>query len=484
MNRGAIASHISSHTLFNILANFSKVIISGLLLIYVARSLGPSQYGIVSLGLSIAAIIGIFCDFGMSTSTARFLAEHKDLRTAIYLNGRFLNLLSSFLFSLILFLLAEPVAKSVNLPSPMYVQIMCLFTFFTSLFHFSIRSLQGIKETHKIALLNFLHQLITAAIIILIIHAGMKAAGVLFGHSVSAGIICIISLIMLHKYCLNFKLELSTLHLKKIFLYALPLLLTSSSYFLVLRGPTVLLGAFAGTEEVSYLAIPLRIVEVTSLPAYSLSFVVAPFFTKKEKSTGNLPWLYVNVLKYCALFYTPISAFILLGANRLISGFFGTEYSNAVPVLLIFSLYIPFFAIATFSSRILDFLGIAKQKSIIFAITSAITIVASLFVIPWLKERGAAFVIAVPYTIFALYTIIKSARECDIVLSKYASHLIKLVVITVISSVPAIMVLNNVHDIPGVALSFATLVICFFILATGWKLVRPSEIINIIKQIF
>ena len=484
MNRGAIASHISSHTLFNLLANLAKVTISGLLLIYVARNLGPSQYGIVSLGLSIAAIVGIFCDFGVSTSTARFLAEHKDLGESTYRNGRALNIFFSFFFSLLLFLLAKPIARAVNLPSPTYVQIICLFTFFTGMFHFSIRSLQGIKKTHRIALLNFAHNIITATIIVIIVHAGLKAAGVLVGHSAAAAVICLVSFFILRKYFLELNIRIDVAHLRRILVYALPLLLTSSSYFLLLRGPTVLLGAFAGTEEVSYLAIPLRIVEVASLPAYSLSFVIAPFFTKKEKATGNLPWLYVNVLKYCALFYTPIAVFIIVGADRIIGGLFGMKYLHAAPVLMIFAFYIPFFAIATFSSRILDFLGIARQKSVIFAVTAAVTLIASIFIIPSLKELGAALVIAVPYTLFAIYTITRSARECNIALSKYTSHLAKLAVIAVISCIPAIIILDNVHKIPGVILSFAALAICFFVLGTLWKLIIPSKIVSIIKRVF
>jgi O-antigen/teichoic acid export membrane protein len=483
MSRGAIASHISSHTLSNLLANFSKVIISGFLLIYVARRLGPAQYGIVSLGLSIAAIVDIFCDFGISTSTARFLAEHIEVQEATYYSGRALNLLSSFIASFVLFLCAGPIAVLVNLPSPIYVQIMCLFTLFTSIFHFSIRSLQGIKETHKIALLNFVQNIVAAAIIVSIVYVGLKAAGVLLGHSAAAAITCLISLAILHRYFPKFRIKLDVSILKRIFFYALPLLLTSSSYFLLLRGPTILLGAFTGTKQVSYLAIPLRIVEVTSLPAYSLSFVVAPFFTEKEKLTGNLQWLYINVLKYCALFYTPIAAFILLGTNRIIGDIFGTEYLNAAPVLFIFAFYIPFFAIATFSSRILDFLGIAKQKSIVFAITAAMTIIASLFVIPSLEERGAALVIAVPYTLFAMYTVLRSAKECNIALRKYTGYLVKLVIVAIVSCIPAFIIINYVHRITGLILSFAILLIFFLTLGTIWKLITPSKIASIAKLV-
>jgi O-antigen/teichoic acid export membrane protein len=115
MSRQAIARHISSHSVFNILANLARVGINGVVLVYVARTLGPDQYGIVSLGLSIAAIAGLFCDFGLSTSAARFLAEDPQNSTKVYQSGRLLNIVFSVCFAIILFVLAGPISHLLNL---------------------------------------------------------------------------------------------------------------------------------------------------------------------------------------------------------------------------------------------------------------------------------------------------------------------------------------------------------------------------------
>src|SRR4030042_3341514 len=121
MSREAIKRHISSHSVFNILANTARIGISGVVLVYVARQLGPEQFGIVSLGLSIAAIVGLFCDFGLSTSTARFIAEDIQNKQGIYQSGRMLNLGFSLFFAILLFVLASPIAKLINMNSPIYL---------------------------------------------------------------------------------------------------------------------------------------------------------------------------------------------------------------------------------------------------------------------------------------------------------------------------------------------------------------------------
>ena len=481
MDRTEIASHISSHTLFNVLTNLFRVIIGGLVLIFIARQLGPSEYGIVSLGLSIAAIAGIFCDFGVSTSTAYFLAKNGSQHNLIYKNGRTLKIFFSFLFSIVLFLLSKPISILLNLNSPTYIQIVCFLIFIVSLLKFSTTSLQGIKRTDKLALLNFLQTIINNALIFVIVYIGYKAKGVLFGYSISTAIIWTISLIVLHKYFKIFNINFNKQVLKRIFLYALPLLLTSSSYYLLLRGPAVLLSAFTGTNEVSFLNIPLRIVELASLPAYSLSLVTAPFFTKKAQGAETLPWLYVKIIKYSLFFYLPVAVFLILSASRLISVFFGTEYSNAANVLLIFSFYLPFFAITTSTSRILDFLGLAKQKSIIFAITAASTIISSFVVIPGLKEIGAALVIAVPYTLFSIYTILKSSKECGVRLNKYLMKLAKLILITGVSCLPAAVILHYVSAFTGLLMSFICFVVLFSISVILSRLIKFSEFSNLFK---
>jgi O-antigen/teichoic acid export membrane protein len=481
MDRAKIASRVSSHTIFNLLANFSRIVIGSIALIFIARQLGPSQYGVVSLGLSIAAIAGIFCDFGISTSTACFLAKNDQPNSSMFHNGWLLNLVFSFTFSLILFLSSKSVAALTNIGSAIYIQIICVFTFFTSLFHFSTRSLQGIKKTDKIALLNFLHNIITSALIIIIAYIGYKARGVLYGYSLSTTIIWIITLIFIQKYFKLFKINFNLQSLKQIATYALPLLLTSSSYFLILRGPAILLGAFTGMSEVSYLNIPMRIVEVISLPAYSLAIVISPYFTQKELETGNPPWLYLKILKYSLFFYLPIAVFLFVASSRIIGDIFGSQYHNASNVLLVLSVYLPFFAIATITGRILDFLGLAKQKSIIFVAAAAATIISSFIVIPAFKEIGAALVIVIPYTLFSVYTIIKSSKACGITLNKYLLKLASLITITIISCLPVVIILHNLKGLKGLVLSFICFGILFLIFALILKLIRFQEVRNIVK---
>lgn len=479
MNRDALASHISSHTIFNILADTFRILASTFMIIYVARKLGPSEYGIVSLGLSITAIAGLLYDFGISTSTARFLAETPD--NEVYLSGAQLNILFSFIGLILTFALAKPIADFVHIGSPVYIQIIGGITFFNSLFRFSNRSLQGAKKTDKVALINFAHTVAVSFIVVIIAYLGYRAQGVLVGYSLSWALAWFVALVILTRSFRILGTSFNSKMLKRILIYALPLLLTSSSYFLLLRGPAVLLSVFSSTREVSFLHIPMRIIELLALPAYSASLVTCPFFTRKGEADKNQKWLYIKIFKYFLVLYLPLSAFLALSAHRLISVVFGGEYLSAAIPLIILALYTPFFVITNFTGTTLDFLGLAKQKSIVFAATTAVAILSAIIIIPYHKEVGAALVIAVPYAAFSIYTIVTSSRMIEINLRKYSAEFVKLLLITGIACIPTFFLLRIFQGITSLIIAFLISIITFYSLGETTSAFKLKELFGFLK---
>jgi O-antigen/teichoic acid export membrane protein len=338
-----------------------------------------------------------------------------------------------------------------------------------------------LKKTNYIAFLNSLHNVITGILLFVIVFIGYKAVGILTGHTIAALLISIISFLVLGKLLNIFKTIENTDYVKKIFVYALPLLLTSSSYFLLLRGPIVLLGALTSPERVAYLNIPMRIVEIASLPGYSLSVVTVPFFTKAIKSNNDHPWLYVKVIKYYLLLYLPVSVFIGVAAFKLIPTVFGSNYANAIPVLIILSCYLPFFAVTNFSGTALDFLGYAKQKSFIFAAITGIAIILTYLLVPRLGELGAAISIALPYTVFSCYTIYKSAKVCRVVIHRYSRILLGHLITSLIAGAVASVILQYLSGVLALIFAFLGFMLVFLGIAFTLKLLKIKDIIGIIS---
>src|SRR5205814_8401421 len=78
--RSAGAAH---NTFFAFLTQMSTAAFTAALTLYLVRALGPHEFGIFSLAISVGALVYLPSDFGISNSTARFIAERTGDRAGI-----------------------------------------------------------------------------------------------------------------------------------------------------------------------------------------------------------------------------------------------------------------------------------------------------------------------------------------------------------------------------------------------------------------
>src|SRR5256885_15113073 len=74
---------LARNTLF---ASANAILIAGLsavLTLYLVRALDPHGYGLYTLALAVGALFALVMDFGISSSTGRFIAERRGDRRAI-----------------------------------------------------------------------------------------------------------------------------------------------------------------------------------------------------------------------------------------------------------------------------------------------------------------------------------------------------------------------------------------------------------------
>ena len=69
---------IRRNTAFALAAQLATAGFTAILTVFLVRRLGPEDYGIFALALSVASLVFLPADFGISQSTARYVAEHFD----------------------------------------------------------------------------------------------------------------------------------------------------------------------------------------------------------------------------------------------------------------------------------------------------------------------------------------------------------------------------------------------------------------------
>src|SRR3954463_13221698 len=114
---------------------------TGLLTLYLVRALGPKDFGILAIAVSLGTLVLLPGDFGVSNSAARFVAEergHWDVIGAYVRHALRIKLVACGLLSVLLFLLADPIASGYGSPGLVWrlraTAIAVFFQSFMSLF--------------------------------------------------------------------------------------------------------------------------------------------------------------------------------------------------------------------------------------------------------------------------------------------------------------------------------------------------------------
>ena len=74
------ADTITRNAAFALASQIATASFTAVLTIVLVRVLGPEDYGVFALALSVASLVFLPADFGISQSTARFVAEHRGER--------------------------------------------------------------------------------------------------------------------------------------------------------------------------------------------------------------------------------------------------------------------------------------------------------------------------------------------------------------------------------------------------------------------
>ena len=81
--RPARPAGAARNTAYALLTQMSTAAFTAALTLYLVRALGPHRFGIFSLAVSVGALLFLPSDFGISNSTARFIAERTGDRAGI-----------------------------------------------------------------------------------------------------------------------------------------------------------------------------------------------------------------------------------------------------------------------------------------------------------------------------------------------------------------------------------------------------------------
>ena len=396
----------------------------GLLVVVLARLLGPEDYGLLFYAISVLGVLSVLSQLGLAKSCARYIAEFKErdprqvphvLRTTFGVNlllvavvGGGLVLAHGHLAQL----LGEPAIAPLLALGAVYLALESLATFVRM-------TLQGFEEIQASATLYALDRGLRLVCAVGLVALGAGVVGAMVGYLVGFGAAVVLGLSLIYRrHYRNSPRSPAVADglRRRILAYTVPLTATGTANVLDKRMDTVIVGVLLSPVAVSYYVLGKQLVEFIETPMTALGFTLSPTFGAR-KAAGDVDRaarLYERALATALVVYVPAAAGVVLVAPLAIDVVFGAGYGGAVPVVQVLALYIVFQSVTKLTSNGLDYLGRARHRAIAKGVTAVMNVGLTVALVPVLGVVGAAVATVGTYGLYTAATLAIVDREFEL----------------------------------------------------------------------
>lgn len=393
---------------------------AGIILLLTRVFLGPDEYGLVFLAISVFSVATLFGTLGIPKSTAKFLTEYRgkdesQVRNVLRTSITFISIIVSIV-CVVFFLLSDTIVEIYDEPALQSLLALGVVYIVTKVAHsYLLIAFQGLGRVPLTALTSTVSSVSHLTFITIFLVLGFGTVGALMGYVVGYAIAVLVGVVVLYRVVSQYpRSDRREPGLRRrIAEYSLPLTASQGGNLLYKRVDTLMVGFFLTPVAVGFYELAKQVSTFVIAPADSLGFTVAPTFgeNKTGEQLEQAARIYEQSLKYILLLYLPAVGGIVLLAEPGIQLIFGQAYSGAATVLQIFSVFVLFQAIDKITNDSLDYLGRATERAIGKGVTGTLNFGLNLLLIPLIGVEGAALSTSICFGLMVLFNIFLMNRE-------------------------------------------------------------------------
>lgn len=358
------------------------------LTLFLVRELGPTDYGVLALAVSVGAIVLIASDLGISQSMSRFAAEKPRDRmhaAAVLRTALDLKLIASAVATVALILLAPVIADAYDTPSltlplrliaiAVAVQgIAGIFQFwFTALGRVSLNLWTGLVKSSVEA---------TASIGLVLLGAG--AAGAVGGRAIgwaTAGILAAALALRVTGWKALRDAGSRQFPARRIAGYGAAMLVINGVMAIFERVDVLIIGAMLDTASAGLFEAAARILTFLVYPAIAVATGFTPRLARGSRSQADSA-RFIAAFRYTVLLYLLLAAPVLVWAEPIVRLVLGDEYSDSAPVLRALAPTVVLFGLATVLQTAANYLGEARRRIPLAIGALLVNVVIDLVLVP------------------------------------------------------------------------------------------------------
>ena len=372
------------------------------IVVYLARILGPADYGDISLALALVSYFSLLASFGLPTIGTREVARAQtDSRDAVSVLfslrvGLAISLYSMLVLYGVFFVSNQRLFYLLVLYGLTMVSSACLLDWF----------FVGMEDLQSITVANLLGTIVSCSLVFLWVKDATNIYFIPMFSFVGSVITCCYLLNLYRKvqslhFCFNRAQFLALLRA------AMPFAIAGFLSQVYENMDMILLGYFVGSEEVGYYSVAYKIVVVLSsiIAIYSQSTwpVMIRLLGSNKQQVGEFLKQNIHTMLY---FMIPVITGGTILAHNLITVFFGEAYAPAVIPFVLLLYYVFFMALSITMANLL--LAVKQDKSYLgaLALGAIANVSGNLILIPYWRATGSAvaMVIAELIVFFCLLT--------------------------------------------------------------------------------
>ncbi len=360
------------------------------IIVFAARILGASGWGTFSYMTSLAAILTVFSDVGVSGVLIREAAKSEETKRTYFATSsviKFVLIIASLAF----ILLGTDYITGIPLSRNIIYATGALFVF-DSLRRFGTSLFRAEERMELEALTNIVTQVIIVGVGFLILFTAPSPESLAVAYAVGAGVGLFITTYFLRDYVSKIFSQFDRALVGPIISAAWPMTLASVFGVLLVNIDTVMIGWFYDASRVGfYSAAQKPIAFLYLLPAFIVGGLFPALARLTQKSMAEFTRVLERGIATTTLIAYPITLGIVLTADQIVSIFYGNEYLPAALSMQVLALSV----LVTFPVTVIIHAIFAqnRQKEMvpIWVIGALVNVGLNLCLIPALGITGAAW---------------------------------------------------------------------------------------------
>jgi O-antigen/teichoic acid export membrane protein len=395
---------IARNTAFSMAVQLTSAAFTAALTIILVRALATEEFGLFALALSVGALLTVPSDLGISSSAARFVAEHRGDEAAVgavLARALRLKLAVSGAASVGLVAAAELIAEAYGGPglaAPLRGIGIAVFGQSMMLLFGGVFIAQGRTSRNFSIVLSESATEFAASVVLVLLGTG--ATGAAFGRAVGysvgvvLGIVLTLPLLRRARRAGGERVPRTG----RIARYAGVLAVVDSVYTSLHYVDSLVIGALLNPTAVAFFQAPLRLIAFLNYPGAALASGVAPRMAR-GREPPNVP-AFVNALRLLIILGAGICAVVVAWAGPIVELLFGASYAEGGEVLRALAPYIFLSGLAPLVSIAANYLGVAGGRIPIALASLVVNLGLDLLLIPEWGVVGAGVATSAAFCIY------------------------------------------------------------------------------------